>query len=389
MPVDRRKVLVLTGIKSEYDILYPVIKELEKRNHNPLLVVSGAHLSNHHNYTYKRIIEDGFRISEKIDNLISTDRVIQRGIGIGLLIQGLSRTVERLSPDFIFVTGDREESLAAAIVGNYMNVIVVHKGGGDPVYGNSDDPVRFAVSKLAHIHCCNAMEHAKNLKQIGEEDFRIFFTGHTIFKNIKDEKVISLSKLKEKLGIKSDNYVVLMKHPLSSEINDSEFQMETTMSALETFCEKTKYQIVYLPSNSDPGSFRMEQVTDKYKNKSWMLKLETLPRKLFINLMRNAKALIGNSSMGIIEAPFYKLPVINIGNRQKGRINAGNVQFVDYDVNEINEALKKAIFDRNYIDGLQEIRNPYGDDSAPGKIVDVIESVNLDDKKWFTKKKLC
>ncbi|NQU88814.1 MAG: UDP-N-acetylglucosamine 2-epimerase, partial [Mariniphaga sp.] len=142
------KILVSTGIRSDYDILYPVLSELKKAYHELVIVVSGAHLSNQHNNTYQRIIEDGFKIADKVDTLLSTDRAIQRSKGTGLLIQGLTQTVERTDPDFLLVLGDREESIATAIVGNYMEKLVVHIGGGDPVYGNADDPVRFAVSKL-------------------------------------------------------------------------------------------------------------------------------------------------------------------------------------------------------------------------------------------------
>ena len=146
------KILVSTGIKSDYDILYPVLTELKKSSHELIIVVSGAHLSDQHNNTYQRIIKDGFKINDKVDTLLSTDRAVQRSKGTGLLIQGLTQTVERTDPDFLLVLGDREESIATAIVGNYMEKLVVHIGGGDPVYGNADDPMRFAVSKLSLIH---------------------------------------------------------------------------------------------------------------------------------------------------------------------------------------------------------------------------------------------
>ena len=166
-------------IKFDYDILYPVLNELENSGHQVSIVTSGAHLSfeNHHS-TYKRIINDGFKVVDKIDTLFSTDRTIQRSKAVGLLISGFTQSVERLKPDFILVLGDREESIAASIVGNYMEILVVHLAGGDPVYGNADDPMRFAVSKLAHVHCYFAEHHVKNLIKVGEERFRIFNTGN-------------------------------------------------------------------------------------------------------------------------------------------------------------------------------------------------------------------
>ena len=201
------RLLCVTGIRSDYDILYPVLSELKKANHELIIVVSGAHLSDQHNNTYKRIIEDGFQIADKVDTLLSTDRAVQRSKGTGLLIQGLTQTVERTDPDFLLVLGDREESIATAIVGNYMEKLVVHIGGGDPVYGNADDPMRFAVSKLAHIHCCTAQAYAENLLKIGEENFRIFFTGNPAYANIDFVPMIEKVELMNQLEIESENYI--------------------------------------------------------------------------------------------------------------------------------------------------------------------------------------
>ena len=383
------RLLCLTGIKSDYDILYPVLSELKKANHELIIVVSGAHLSDQHNNTYKRIIEDGFQIDDKVDTLLSTDRAVQRSKGTGLLIQGLTQTVERTDPDFLLVLGDREESIATAIVGNYMEKLVVHIGGGDPVYGNADDPVRFAVSKLAHIHCCTAQPYAENLQKIGEEDFRIFFTGNPAYANIDFVPMIDKVELMNQLGIESENYIVLIKHPLSSEVNSAGEQMEVALKSLEQFCDKHDFQVVCIPPNSDPGSYEMKTVLDKYSKKDWLIKAETLPRLKFVNLMRHSRALAGNSSMGILEAPHYKLPVVNIGNRQRGRLNAGNVEFVSYEKGEIISALEKATLDEEYRQKVDNLKNPFGDSSAPQKIRNVIESVDLNDRKWYVKQKVC
>ncbi|MDC1038370.1 UDP-N-acetylglucosamine 2-epimerase [Candidatus Marinimicrobia bacterium] len=383
------RLLCVTGIRSDYDILYPVLSELKKANHELIIVVSGAHLSDQHNNTYKRIIEDGFQIADKVDTLLSTDRAVQRSKGTGLLIQGLTQTVERTDPDFLLVLGDREESIATAIVGNYMEKLVVHIGGGDPVYGNADDPMRFAVSKLAHIHCCTAQPYAENLQKIGEENFRIFFTGNPAYANIDFVPVIEKENLMNQLDIKSKNYIVIIKHPLSSEVEFAGEQMETALKSLDAFCDKHNFQVVCIPPNSDPGSHKMKIVLEKYSEKDWLIKAETLPRLQFINLMRHARALVGNSSMGILEAPYYKLPVVNIGNRQQGRLNAGNVEFVPYINDEIILAVEKATLDEEYRQKIKNLKNPFGDSSAPQKVMEAIESVDINDRKWYVKQKLC
>ena len=385
------KCVAITGIRSEYDIIYPILEELRTAGHEISVAITGAHLSGVHGNTQSYILQDGFTIADRIDTLLSTDRLVQRSKGVSMLIQGLTQTVEREEPDFLLVVGDREESIATAIVGNYTDTLVVHIGGGDPVYGNADDPIRFAVSKIAHLHCCFAKEYAQNLKNIGEEEFRIYQTGNPSYVNIDQTKYISLDILAQELDISiyEGNYLVLIKHPLSSEFQDSESQMRITMQGLERFCISENYHVVCLPPNSDPGSQVMRKVIDEYSSQDWFHPIYTLSREFFINLIRHAKSLVGNSSMGILEAPHYRLPVVNIGNRQKGRLNAGNVEFVEYKIDKSYRAVEKACCDEKYRKFVSELENPYGDSTAARNVRKAMESVDLQDSKWYVKKKLC
>ena len=382
------RILAVTGIRSDYDILYPVLRELEI-DHEVMIAVSGAHLSDNFSNTYKVIHSDQFNIVDKIDTLISTDRTTQRAKATGLLIQGLSQTVDRTNPDILVMIGDREESIATAIVGNYMEKIVVHIGGGDTVYGNADDPMRFAVSKLAHLHCCTAKSYAENLLRIGEEGFRVFCTGNPSFVNIKNVPEINIKKIYKYLGFSNKSYVVLIYHPLSSELEQVQKQTQALFSALENFCKNNNFSTICIPPNSDPGSYEIKNIISQYEFEPWFIKSETLPRDIFVNLIRNASILIGNSSMGILEAPFYKLPVINVGNRQKGRLNAGNVKFVDHKEDEILSALSESCFDNSYRSKVSKLINPFGDEKSAKKIRIAIESIDLNDRKWYIKKKLC
>jgi GDP/UDP-N,N'-diacetylbacillosamine 2-epimerase (hydrolysing) len=386
----KKKVLAVTGIRSEYDILYPVLRELKGREGFELkIAVTGAHLSDWHGFTLDKIKQDGFEVAELIDYLLMTNRKTQRAKGVGLLIEGLTQTVERLKPDFLLFVGDREESIATCIVGNYMDVLVAHIGGGDPVFGNADDPVRLACSKLAHIHFATAEQYAENIRKLGEEDFRICFSGNPALNNIAETEFMTRSQISEGLGMDVEHceYVVVLKHPLSSELEDAYTQMKITMEALKNFTEKHGMKAVGIYPNTDPGSYDIiKAINDSCDDNIKFYK--TLPRELFVNLMRNARALIGNSSMGILEAPFYKLPVINVGNRQQGRLNAGNVEFVHYDRDFIGRALEKACFDDVYRAKVKDLKNPYGDGNAHKVIADFLEQINPDDRKWYIKRKL-
>ena len=387
-----KKILAVTGIRSEYDILYPVLKSInESEDFDLQLVVSSAHLSDWHGFTLKSIEADGFEIVDKIDCLLMTNRKTQRSKGVGLLTYALSQTVERVEPDILLVLGDREESIATAIVGNYMDVLVAHIGGGDPVYGNADDPIRIAVSKIAHLHFTTAKPYADNLKNISEQDFRIHFSGNPAYYNIDKTPQMDMESLSKDLGfdLQEEKYLVLIKHPLSSEIKDSYEQMKITLTAIEEFCVKHDFKLVSSYPNTDPGSYDILKAVSEFENKDFVKFTKSLPRLQFVNLMRHARALCGNSSMGILEAPHYKLPVVNIGARQTGRLNAGNVKFVKHDNVEIIDALEQACFDEEYRTMIQNIDNPYGDGTAAEKIVKVLKEIDPTDSKWLVKSDLC
>jgi GDP/UDP-N,N'-diacetylbacillosamine 2-epimerase (hydrolysing) len=390
--MNKIKILGITGIRSEYDILFPVLNLLRNDDRFEVkIVVSGAHLSDWHGNVLDKISSEGFVIADRIDSLLMTNRKTQRVKGVGLLTTGLAQTVEREAPDFLYVVGDREESIATALVGNYMDVLVAHLGGGDPVYGNADDPIRFAVSKLAHLHLTTATPYAENLRKIGEDDFRIFDVGNPVYDSIAAVPAVDLPELSKELDfdITDGRYIVVIKHPLSSEKDQAYFQMKTALDGLSEFCKKTGYKVAGIFPNTDPGSYDIINAIHEVESNSSIRFFKTLPREIFVNLVRHARALAGNSSMGILEAPFYKLPVVNIGNRQQGRLNAGNVEFVKYDPAIICEALIKATSDEKYREKIRNLVNPYGKGQTSEKIRDILLSVDLNDKKWYIKEHLC
>jgi GDP/UDP-N,N'-diacetylbacillosamine 2-epimerase (hydrolysing) len=387
------KVLAITGIRSEYDILYPVIKRMnDDERFDVVIAVSSAHLSDWHNFTVDKIETDGFKIVDKLDSLFMTSRTVQRSKGVGILTYALSQTVEREKPDFLFVIGDREESIATTIVGNYTKTLTIHLGGGDPVFGNADDPIRMAVSKLAHIHFTTTKEYANNLiNNLHEDEFRVFFSGNPALSNIKNIEYISKEKLSIFLNfdISLCKYIVLIKHPLSSEEDDSYRQMLVTLEALEKFCLKYDFKVIGSYPNTDPGSYGILKAVKEFENKSFIKFYSNIPREYFINIMRNATLLVGNSSMGILEAPFYKIPVVNVGNRQQGRLNAGNVKFVKHIKEDIYNAIEEGCLDVNYRNYVLNLICPYGDGTASDIICNTILKIKPFDEKWLNKVHLC
>ena len=383
------KILAITGIRSEYDYLFPILKEMKSNSDFSVkIVVCGSHLSDWHGNTIKRIETDGFEIADRIDNLLFSNRDTQRAKGVGLLSYGISQTVDRERPDILLYVGDREEGIAAAIVSTYMQVLFAHVGGGDTVYGNADDPIRFAISKLAHIHFTLSEQYSQNLKLIGEESFRVCWSGSPSIDNIRNMPSMNDADVQDELGqeLNLDRFNIVLMHPLSSESKSSYEQMKILLEVVKEFNNEHGYHSIGIYPNTDPGSRDIVKAIDEYADDESFTFYKNLPSKLFINLVKRAKCLIGNSSMGILEAPYYGLPVVNVGNRQKGRVNSGNVVFVKLSKDAIYGALLNACFNNDYRTKVSQLKNIYGDGHASKRIVDFISNIDLRNGKWYLKR---
>ena len=378
--MNKRKIMGVTGIRSEYDIMSSVFKAV---HHHPQLdlelIVTGAHLSDAYGLTIQEIKKDGLTIVEEIESLLNSDTASARIKGLSIQLQGMIQTVSRSKPDFLLVLGDREESMSTALIGSYMNIPVAHIAGGDRVIGNVDDQVRHAVTKLSHLHFTTNAESYERIKKLGEEEFRIFNVGNPGLDRIKVIPELSYKQLSSNLQFQIDNmepFILLIQHVISTEIDEAYFQMKQTLKAVKKLGIKT---IISYP-NSDAGGQQMIKAIHEYANLPFIHIAKNIPRLTFINLMRKASCLLGNSSAGILEAPFLKLPVVNVGNRQKGRLHADNVQFVPHNVDEIYLAVKKAIYDHSYRQHVKTCSNPYGDGSSSKKIAEILATVPYDDR---------
>ncbi len=342
------------------------------------LAVTGAHLSKKFGLTVNDIKLDKFNIVEQIESLIDGDTESSRVIGMSIQISAITQTVNRVKPDILLVLGDREESLATAIVGTYLNIPVAHIGGGDKVVGNIDDHVRHSVTKLAHIHFPTNQESKKRIEKLGEESFRIFNFGNPGLDRLKEYPKLNNKNIFKNLGLKhnyNEKFLIVIQHPLSSEYKESYKQMKVTLSAVNELGLKS---IIIYP-NSDAGSEGIiKAINENIKNPNFVI-FKNIPRLEFINLMRNTSCLIGNSSAGILEAPFLKLPVVNIGNRQKKRLHVGNVQFVPHKKSIIKRAVLKAL-SNEYKKSIFKIKNPYGDGKSSIKIANLLSKIKINSK---------
>ncbi len=366
----------MTGIRSDYEVLVPVLSAINSHKGLDLqIVVSGAHLSNSFGLTVEEIEKDGFEIVDRIESLLSSDTLESRARGLGIQLLGLVQTVSRVRPDFLLVLGDREEAISTALVGAYMNIPVAHVCGGDRVVGNVDDQIRHAASALSSIHFTSNKESAERLIRMGEQPFRVFNFGNPGIDKLVSEPHLTKQEISKMLNfdLGDDPFLVILQHVISSESDFAYSQMKTTLQAIKNLGLKT---IIIFP-NSDAGGWELIKVIEEYEDTPSFKVAKNLPRNLFINLLRHANCLVGNSSAGIMEAPALKLPVVNIGNRQKGRLHAENVQFVQHDEHQICSAVTKAVFDQDYIDSLESCSNPYGSGQAAKLIADKLATIEL------------
>lgn len=371
-----RKIAVVTGSRSEYDILYSAMLAIKQHKKLKLqIIVTGAHLSDKFGNTYREIEQDGFRIDEKIESLLSCDTLLGRAKSAGIQITGVASALAGLDPDIVLAAGDREEVICAAIAANYLNKPMAHIGGGDVAFGSVDNAVRDATTKLAHLHFTTMPQHAARVIKMGEEKCRVFVVGHGGLDRFLTTPVLSKKEISRQLGfnIEKGPVILMIQHVLSSEYQEAEFQISTTLSALS----ELGYKVVIGYPNSDVGSEAIISTIGKYKNKLNCCVYKNLSRTLFVNLLKNVDVLIGNSSCGILEAPLLKLAVVNIGNRQHNRLHSSNVIFVRHQKEAIKNAINKALRDKSFIKRVKRCKSIYGDGHTGEKIAEILAKVKI------------
>lgn len=371
-----RKITVVTGTRAEYGILYPVMKAIERSEDLRLsIVATGMHLSCEFGHTIDEIRKDGFKIDSAVDMILSGDSQLSMAKSLGIGIMGISQALWSIRPDFVMVCGDRSEAFAAAVSAAYMNFPVAHLLGGDHARGsNIDDSLRFAITKFAHIHFPATEGHGERIRRLGEEPWRVHVVGSPALDTILRAKLPASNQTLEALSLEPRKPVALIvQHPTSINAADSKKEMEATMEAL---CELNIQSAVIYP-NADAGGRAMIDVIKKYEGRPFIRVFRSLPRDKYLALMSAASVMVGNSSSGLIEAPSFRLPAVNIGIRQEGRDRAENVIDVGHDKEKIKAAIRKALNDKKFLNRVKNCLNPYGDGKASERIVAILRNTEI------------
>jgi GDP/UDP-N,N'-diacetylbacillosamine 2-epimerase (hydrolysing) len=379
----KRKIVAFTGIRSEYDLQFSVAKELNNnKNVDFSFIVFGAHLSERFGKTISNVETDGFKIQAKLLTLFDSDSHTAKAKAAAALMNGICDVFENYKPDLIMVSGDREETVIAATVATFLNIPVAHLFGGDKTFpdqiGDIDEQIRHATTKLAHLHFPSHPEHAKRIEMMGEEKWRIHCLGSPALDKFRLYDKVPFSKITKQFStkVKKKEYAVVIHHSLPNNIEESLIEFENILMVLE----KRKITTFLSYPNNDPGTRAIITIIDKYANNPNFILYKNLARDLFIPLIKNSAFLIGNSSMGVMECPVLELPAINVGKRQQGRLNAGNVIFCDHTENAIENAIKIIMNDKGFRKKLSAAKNVYGDGYSGKKIAKVLSSVALNNK---------
>jgi UDP-hydrolysing UDP-N-acetyl-D-glucosamine 2-epimerase len=371
-----RTIAVVTVGRSDYGIYLPILHAIEATPGLDLhLVVSGTHLSPEFGSTVREIEADGFMVGARVEMLVSSDSPegIAKSIGLGVI--GFAQAYAQRCPDIVVVLGDRFEMYAAALAALPFCLPVAHIHGGELTQGAMDDALRHSMTKLSHLHFVATDEYARRVAQLGEEPWRIAVTGAPALDNLRTVSLMSPAELHATFGVAVVPPPVLVTfHPVTLEAEQVEWQARELMRALH----EAGLPVLFTQPNADPGGRRIGEFIDEYvKVHPSARRVDTLGTRGYYSVMALAAAMVGNSSSGLIEAPSFGLPVVNIGNRQSGRVRGSNVIDVGYAQADVLDGIRRATRP-GFRDALRGRPNPYGDGQAAGMIVERLRTVALD-----------
>ncbi len=330
-----KRIVFLSGTRADFGKIKSLILELQNsEGFEPHIFVTGMHLEETYGLTVKEIEKSGIRHIHRFRNTTSEHTM---DLTLAKTIEGFSHFVRKIQPDLIVIHGDRVEALAGAITGSLNNILTGHIEGGE-VSGTIDDLIRHAVSKMVHAHFVANREAARRLEQMGENPHSIFIIGSPDLDIMFSSQLPPLDEVKRYYEIPFDEYAVLMFHPVTTEVDKMEkYARQVVEAAIES-----GDQFVVIYPNNDLGSGK---ILDTYKQFQGNPRFRILPSmrfEYFLTLLKNARYILGNSSAGIREAPYYMVPSVNVGTRQNRRASGRSIFNASYEKHDILDKIKQA-----------------------------------------------
>ncbi|MEX2214939.1 MAG: UDP-N-acetylglucosamine 2-epimerase [Phycisphaeraceae bacterium] len=369
---DPLRIGVITSNRADYGLLQPVMQAIAAEPSLQLqTIVTGAHLCNAFGQTWRAIEADGFTIDAKLDMELTGDDAASITHSTGRLVQLAGAALDKLKPDLALVLGDRYEILAVALAATIARIAIAHLCGGDLTEGAFDDANRHAITKLSHLHFPSNAPAAARIVQMGEDPARVHGVGSPGLDAIRTMSFLSREELEASLGLSlHERNLLVTFHPVTLDATPSVEQVRELLDALDTL--QPAHGLIFSGANADPEGMAInDRVRAWCESRPHAWFFESLGHARYLSLMRQVDAVVGNSSSGLYEAPSMKVPTVNIGSRQTGRLKATSV----IDCEPKAEAIAAAIAKAQAMD-CDDVVNPYGDGHASGRIVAVLRAIN-------------
>lgn len=367
----KKIISILTATRAEYGLLKPIMSKLNKiEEYDIRLVVTGMHLSPDYGLTFKEIIQDGFTIDRKIDIILSSGTSVAVTKSMGLALISFAEYFDELKPNLLIVLGDRYESFAVCCAAMNARIPIAHLHGGEVTEGVIDEAIRHSITKMSYLHFTSTEEYRKRVIQLGEHPNRVFNVGAIGLEVIKELNYMSKEEFEKSINFTiSKKLALLTFHPVTLEDNTEE-QFENILQAIDMFDD---IQVIITKANADAGGNVINKLIDEYvkKRSNKCVAFESLGQLRYLTAMKYCDFVIGNSSSGIIETPSFKKPTINIGDRQKGRIQAKSIINCKPIKLEIVSSIEKAL-SVDFRKTLDDLEDPYGDGNVSDNIVSEI-----------------
>ena len=372
-----RKVCVITGTRAEYGLLRWVMQGIKEDPELTLQVIAtGMHLSPEFGLTFHEIEKDGFQIDRKVEMLTSSDTPVGIAKSIGLGLIGFADALNELKPHLIVVLGDRFEIFAAVSAALVARIPVAHLHGGETTEGAFDEALRHSITKMSHLHFVAAEEYRQRVIQLGEQPERVFLVGGLGVDNIKRLKLLDRAALEASIGFQLGAKSLLITfHPVTLETSTAEDQMAELLAALAKLKDT---QLIFTMPNADTDGRALIKMVEQFVVQHPNARAYTsLGQLRYLSCMAQVDGVVGNSSSGLAEAPSFKKGTINIGDRQRGRLQATSVINCEPMRQSIEVALKE-LYTADFQASLSQVQNPYGDGGASEHVVERIKHCAID-----------
>lgn len=378
-----RKIISITGTRSDYGLMSPVFKTISDNNNIDFeLIVTGMHLLPEFRSSLDKIYNDAFCKLHIASMILGEDSGKAMSQSLGLAIFSISSILDEVKPDVLLLQGDRGEMLAGAIAAAHMNIPIVHMSGGD-YSGSIDDSIRNSISKFSHIHLTTCKSSSERLMAMGESSNRIFEVGEPGIDLILHMNYINPEKLESEFNLDLTQPIILAtQHPVTTESDQAAWQISQTLDALS----ELNIQTIFTYPNSDSGGREIIRVLESHRDKKFIRIVENLGSEKYLSLMKIASVIVGNSSSGIFESPSFNLPAVNIGTRQHGRLRANNVIDTEYNKEQIKSAILYALYNNEFRNSLKNCTNPYGDGNTSLKTLNILVKLKITPQllaKWI------